>query len=1251
MPPVFKRSKECAPGMLAGKAPLGGGADGGAARAGKSSSSPTAADRQLLVELGLADAADDDGAALLEGAPDDGDDDAGGIGAYYPAAAGGSSGGAGGGGGGGAARAAAALRARVDAAAPRLAAALGDAAAAEEVAELLVDQQHQIDLLLRGMGSLRRRSAGGAAAAAPPQAELERQHAAALRKMEGKLEKAISQVQLLQQATRDRAAAQEASAAQSLQAERREAAALRAQVAQLTAAAAAKEAALGAASELTQQLTAKMAALSAAQAAQAAELRAHESAEAAFRVQLAALSDACGAAQQDAGASVAVLAQAQQEVQALKREVHALNAQLLAAEREVQGQCDAIRAQHDAQDSAAAAVAAVSEQAAGRAAALAGRVAELEAAAAAAAADAADRQAGLQAQLGAAAAAQAELSARCEALEDAKLRLQAQCVHADGRLAASGEAAAAAAAAHAALAEQTAELRRQLADAEARHAAEREALRAEAAGLDADKAALSKAAAAAAGSAARRLEAELAAAARQAQDAAAELAAAKAEAQKQQWRASALQAEHQKAQRAAAEQARGLQEALDGATAQLAAARGDADRRVAEAAAAAAAQVAAITAKWRDEYERRRKLHDQVVELKGNIRVIARVRPMLEKEHATGGSADPAVRPLDADTVCVALPGAPPREYEFDRVLGPGDSQAQVFDEVSGLVTSSLDGFNACILAYGQTGSGKTHTIEGPPADPGVNSRALAELFRAAAERKGQVTYSLSASVLEIYNEQIIDLLAGSKDSGDKLDVKEGPGGLFVPGLRVEPVLACEDVGALLQKAKQHRSTFATNMNEHSSRSHQVLTVYIAATDLVKGASWASRLHLIDLAGSERVSRSGAEGERLREAAAINRSLSALGDVVAALQARAAHVPYRNSKLTRLLEDSLGGSAKTLVVCCVSPAAENAGESRCSLEFAARARKVELGAARSSATGGGSPAAGGSPAGSSGGGSPRLGLTATARLAASRRAGGLAHSSAARRKMQLAASRPGLARPAPRSRAVMVHAANSSLPGAKVERWLQTPWDFATFGARAAFGALISLPERLQTLPTDVERVSALVQDPRPAEEKQQIVLQEVEDTLVTFLERGAGVEADILANLKVVLPPDVVAQLDGLIPPPPSNNAPPPPVPEEDGGEPAVIYTADAVLENQIASEMSEIKVAVSGVKAALEGLRANADPARAGMLRLNLREARDILARRLQETAPGAAPAGTSSDASLAAATREASVLLEEVNAQFFS
>lgn len=348
--------------------------------------------------------------------------------------------------------------------------------------------------------------------------------------------------------------------------------------------------------------------------------------------------------------------------------------------------------------------------------------------------------------------------------------------------------------------------------------------------------------------------------------------------------------------------------------------------------------------KWRLEFEKRKRLHNQVLELKGNIRVLARVRPLLDKEKAAGEELP--VKVLNEENVRVTSEKNE-KEYEFDRVFAPVEGQDKVFEEVVALLTSVLDGYNVCIMAYGQTGSGKTFTMEGPIDNPGVNWRALTELFRVAQDRSEDMAYHFSASILEIYNEQIFDLLAGSaKEQDDKLDVKQGPEGMYVPGLRIEDVENLDAVADVISRGKQNRSTFATNMNEHSSRSHLVLSVYIVARNKLTGQTMRGKLHLIDLAGSERLSRTGAQGDRLKEAQNINKSLSALGDVIQALQNRTSHVPYRNSKLTRLLEDSLGGNSKCVLVVNVSPSGDNVNESKCSLEFASRARKVELGRAK-----------------------------------------------------------------------------------------------------------------------------------------------------------------------------------------------------------------------------------------------------------------------------------------------------------------
>ncbi|XP_051263392.1 kinesin-like protein KIFC3 isoform X2 [Dicentrarchus labrax] len=282
------------------------------------------------------------------------------------------------------------------------------------------------------------------------------------------------------------------------------------------------------------------------------------------------------------------------------------------------------------------------------------------------------------------------------------------------------------------------------------------------------------------------------------------------------------------------------------------------------------------------------------------------------------------------------------------------DAKKQVFQEIEPLVTSCIDGYQVCIFAYGQTGSGKTYTMEGSVENPGINQRALKHLFSEIEERKDMWSYNVTVSSVEIYNEVLRDLL--SKD-GEKLDIKinpDGTGQLHVPGLRVIEVKSFQHIKKILATARRNRITFGTQMNQHSSRSHALLCITVQGTDLATGSKTTGKLNLVDLAGSERVWKSGAEGERLKEAQNINRSLLALGDVIQALRARQTHIPFRNSRLTYLLQDSLGKGSKTVMVVQVSALESNVGETLCSLKFAQRVCKVELGpAARKIESGGG----------------------------------------------------------------------------------------------------------------------------------------------------------------------------------------------------------------------------------------------------------------------------------------------------------
>ncbi|XP_064399470.1 kinesin-like protein KIFC3 [Halichondria panicea] len=350
-----------------------------------------------------------------------------------------------------------------------------------------------------------------------------------------------------------------------------------------------------------------------------------------------------------------------------------------------------------------------------------------------------------------------------------------------------------------------------------------------------------------------------------------------------------------------------------------------------------------LVSKYRHEMGLRKKLHNQLVELRGNIRVFCRVRPVIA-EDGTGSQAELVVIPDSDDNGVVRVRSRGTwKTFDLDRVFSIGSRQEEVFSEVKALVTSCMDGYNVCIFAYGQTGSGKTFTMQGPSSNPGLNQRALQELFHLVEERHTDYDYSIVVSVLEIYNECVRDLL--SVDPTHKLDIKQGSDGVYVPGLTQVAVSQLEEVNEVFTLGHENRSTGATKMNIQSSRSHALLCIIVMGLNRTTGVQTIGKLNLIDLAGSERLDKSGSDGMRLEEAKHINKSLSSLGDVIHHLRAKSSHTPYRNSKLTYLLQDSLCGDSKTLMMVQVSPVEKNAGESVCSLNFAQRVRVVELGQA------------------------------------------------------------------------------------------------------------------------------------------------------------------------------------------------------------------------------------------------------------------------------------------------------------------
>ncbi|XP_047325615.1 kinesin-like protein KIN-14J [Impatiens glandulifera] len=348
-----------------------------------------------------------------------------------------------------------------------------------------------------------------------------------------------------------------------------------------------------------------------------------------------------------------------------------------------------------------------------------------------------------------------------------------------------------------------------------------------------------------------------------------------------------------------------------------------------------------------------RKLYNEVQDLKGNIRVYCRVRPFLagqSKKLTTIEYIGENGELVVTNPLKQVKDGH--RLFKFNKVFGPATTQEEVFLDTQPLIRSVLDGYNVCIFAYGQTGSGKTYTMSGPnissKEDWGVNYRALSDLFGLSQTRRNSITYEVSVQMVEIYNEQVRDLLS-NEASQKRLGIwsTSQPNGYAVPDATIHLVKSSEDVMELMYIGQMNRAVGATALNERSSRSHSILTVHVRGVDLESDAILRGSLHLVDLAGSERVDRSEATGDRLKEAQHINKSLSALGDVIFALAQKNSHVPYRNSKLTQVLQSSLGGQAKTLMFVQLNPDADSHSETVSTLKFAERVSGVELGAAKS----------------------------------------------------------------------------------------------------------------------------------------------------------------------------------------------------------------------------------------------------------------------------------------------------------------
>ncbi|KAJ8003674.1 hypothetical protein DPEC_G00150780 [Dallia pectoralis] len=319
------------------------------------------------------------------------------------------------------------------------------------------------------------------------------------------------------------------------------------------------------------------------------------------------------------------------------------------------------------------------------------------------------------------------------------------------------------------------------------------------------------------------------------------------------------------------------------------------------------------------------------------VKVMCRFRPLNESEITRGDKYIPKFK--DDDTVVIT--GKP---YVFDRVLPPNTAQEQVYDACAKqIVKDVLGGYNGTIFAYGQTSSGKTHTMEGKLHDPqlmGIIPRIAHDIFDHIYSMDENLEFHIKVSYFEIYLDKIRDLLDVSKTN---LAVHEDKNRVpYVKGCTERFVSSPEEVMDVIDEGKTNRHVAVTNMNEHSSRSHSIFLINIKQENVETEKKLSGKLYLVDLAGSEKVSKTGAEGSVLDEAKNINKSLSALGNVISALaEGTKTHVPYRDSKMTRILQDSLGGNCRTTIIICASPSIYNECETKSTLMFGQRAKTIK----------------------------------------------------------------------------------------------------------------------------------------------------------------------------------------------------------------------------------------------------------------------------------------------------------------------
>ncbi|KAK1964271.1 kinesin motor domain-containing protein [Colletotrichum sublineola] len=325
-----------------------------------------------------------------------------------------------------------------------------------------------------------------------------------------------------------------------------------------------------------------------------------------------------------------------------------------------------------------------------------------------------------------------------------------------------------------------------------------------------------------------------------------------------------------------------------------------------------------------------------------SIKVVARFRPQNKVELASGGQ--PIVA-FNGEDTCTLDSKEAQGTFTFDRVFDMECKQSDIFDfSIRSTVDDILNGYNGTVFAYGQTGAGKSYTMMGSSIDDeegrGVIPRIIEQIFASIMSSPSTIEYTVRVSYMEIYMERIRDLLAPQNDN---LPVHEEKNrGVYVKGLLEVYVSSVQEVYEVMRRGGNARAVAATNMNQESSRSHSIFVVTITQKNVETGSAKSGQLFLVDLAGSEKVGKTGASGQTLEEAKKINKSLSALGMVINALtDGRSSHVPYRDSKLTRILQESLGGNSRTTLIINCSPSSYNDAETLSTLRFGTRAKAIK----------------------------------------------------------------------------------------------------------------------------------------------------------------------------------------------------------------------------------------------------------------------------------------------------------------------